>query len=211
MSAEGSSASRLDDLAAVLPPSSTPPGTKGRVLTSALRAFADRGFYGTSIRTIAAGAGINSATLYSHYASKEEILAALVTMGSRELLARIEDALLGLHEPADKLDAMVRTTAMAHATFPLLAIVSNNERHALSAELLVGAWEASLQSSALLHAVLEEGRVGGVFSEADVEVSTHVLEGMAQQIPRWISRASLSPDQVGDAYVSIARRIVGIS
>lgn len=48
--------------------------TRARILDAALELFADRGFYGTSMRQIAAAAGLTSGALYHHFESKEAIL-----------------------------------------------------------------------------------------------------------------------------------------
>jgi AcrR family transcriptional regulator len=49
-------------------------------VTEALRLFADRGFRGTTIADIEAAAGLSpgSGSLYAHFASKEEVLAAAI-------------------------------------------------------------------------------------------------------------------------------------
>ena len=77
---------RLAAVEVELPGGVTPPGTRGRILRAALGLFSELGFHGTSIRQIASGVGINPATLYAHYPSKEHILAELVLLGHQELL-----------------------------------------------------------------------------------------------------------------------------
>ncbi len=54
--------------------------TRERIVTEALRLFARHGYTGTSIATIEEAAGLSprSGALYSHFASKEEVLAAAV-------------------------------------------------------------------------------------------------------------------------------------
>jgi AcrR family transcriptional regulator len=194
-----------------LPPNAVPSGTKGRILSSALAAFAGRGFHGTSIRTIADGVGINSATLYSHFASKEQILAALVEMGGKELLSRLEEELAAAHTSVGRLEAIVRATVVAHSTFPLLALVTNSQFYALSAELAGPARTPTIAAAALLHEVIEEGVVNGSFTLVDSAVTVHILAGIAQQIPMWMNPATDRPEQLADTYVDIARRIVGIA
>src|SRR5215468_5624405 len=109
-----------------LPEGVVPPGTPERILLSALRLFAEYGFYGTSIRDIAAGVGINSATLYAHYPSKAHILSELVRIGHEELHQRLQQALIDAGpEPADQLAALVRAQVLTHTDFPLLALVAN--------------------------------------------------------------------------------------
>lgn len=52
--------------------------TRERIITEALRLFAERGYTGTSVATIEKAAGLspNSGSLYTHFASKEDVLTA---------------------------------------------------------------------------------------------------------------------------------------
>jgi AcrR family transcriptional regulator len=54
-----------------------------RVLASALNAFAANGYSGSSLAGIAAGAGLTTAGLLHHYASKEDLLVAVLTERDR--------------------------------------------------------------------------------------------------------------------------------
>jgi AcrR family transcriptional regulator len=59
--------------------------TKERIVTNALRLFAERGFKGTAVTEIEAAAGLapGSGGLYSHFKSKDEVLAAAVDHSMR--------------------------------------------------------------------------------------------------------------------------------
>jgi len=61
-----------------------------RILESALRAFAERGFHGTSIPDIAQAAGVGVASIYRRFESKER----LVNEVFRDAKSRLRDALL---------------------------------------------------------------------------------------------------------------------
>ena len=52
--------------------------TRARIVTTASGLFAERGFSGTSIRDISDALGLTKAALYYHFASKDEILRAIV-------------------------------------------------------------------------------------------------------------------------------------
>jgi AcrR family transcriptional regulator len=52
--------------------------TKQRILDSAERLFADRGFEATSLRTIIGDAGVNLAAVHYHYHSKDALLDAVI-------------------------------------------------------------------------------------------------------------------------------------
>ncbi len=57
---------------------STKIDTKQRILDSAERLFSDKGFEGTSLRTIIADAKVNLAAIHYHYHSKEALLDAVI-------------------------------------------------------------------------------------------------------------------------------------
>src|SRR2546426_4729004 len=54
--------------------------TRERIVTNALRLFAQRGFNGTAVTEIEAAAGLapGSGGLYTHFHTKEEVLAAAI-------------------------------------------------------------------------------------------------------------------------------------
>jgi AcrR family transcriptional regulator len=51
-----------------------PGGTKERIFDEAIRLIAQKGFESVSMRDIAAASGIKAASIYNHFASKEDIL-----------------------------------------------------------------------------------------------------------------------------------------
>jgi AcrR family transcriptional regulator len=66
--------------------------TRERLLRAAAAAFQSQGFEGTRVADIAAGAGVSNGALYSHFASKAELLAeALRDHGSTELASLFLD------------------------------------------------------------------------------------------------------------------------
>ncbi|HXZ75909.1 MAG TPA: hypothetical protein VEH31_34255 [Streptosporangiaceae bacterium] len=80
-------------------------------------------------------AAVQSASLYAHFPSKQAILAELVLAGHEEHHARLGlvTALLECGtDPRDRLAALVRAHVQAHTDYPMLAVVANNEMHALS-------------------------------------------------------------------------------
>ena len=60
------------------PPASDAEPTAKRILSAALRLFAERGFAATTVRQIAAEVGVTDAALYAHFASKQAIYDSLV-------------------------------------------------------------------------------------------------------------------------------------
>lgn len=202
---------RLTAVAVELPEGATPAGTRGRILLAGLRLFAELGFHGTSIRDLGGAAGVNSATLYTHFPSKEHLLAELVVLGHEEMLKRLRGALLeSSADPVDRLRALVAAHVSAHTDFPLLALVANAELHALSAELAAPALALRTQAQELALGVVQHGVDAGVFHVPDVWLATAAISAIGVRVASWFGTDQpYDRAQVADTYAEFATRIVG--
>ncbi|GIH09490.1 TetR family transcriptional regulator [Rhizocola hellebori] len=201
---------RLTAVKAELPEGVTPPGTRGRILHAALLLFAERGFHGTSIRDLARVTEINSATLYAHYAAKEDILAELIALGHVELYNGMLTALSTAGPSArDRLVALVRAQVHMHADYPLLAVVANNEMHALSPQKAAPALSLREQARQLLYGVLRDGVAAGEFAIGDQVLAGIALGSIGIRVANWFGPDQpYTRDQVADTFAEYALRIV---
>ncbi len=202
---------RLEAERAALPPGVDPGGTRGAILDAALRLIADRGFAGTSIRDIAAAAEVQSATLYTHFPSKEHVLADLIRIGHEEHFRCCRDAILESQpEPAAQLRALMRAHVRMHATYPMLAVVTNAELHMLSAELGASAFELRQQAVQLIEDVVRRGVERGVFHVPHTWLATAAIGAMGLRVAHWFTPDfELDVEAVADVYATFALRVVG--
>jgi len=202
---------RLEAVSVALPEGVTPPGTSGRILRAALRLFSEYGFHGSSIRQIAAEVGINPATLYAHYPSKERILAELMLVGHRELDHRLRAALASAPpSPTARLAALVREHALIHCDYPLLAVVANTELHALTGEAAAPALQLRAGCRGMLADILRAGGASGEFELIDADLTAIAIGGLGMQVAHWFAPGGpVTPDQVADAYALFALRMAG--
>jgi len=202
---------RLSAVAVELPDGVAPKGTPGRILLAGLRLFAELGFHGTSIRDLGGAAGINSATLYAHFPSKEHILAELVLLGHEEMLRRLRRAVVGSSaDPVDRLRALVAAHVSVHTDFPLLALVANAELHALSAERAAPALALRTEAQELALGVVQHGVDAGVFHVPDVWLATAAISAMGVRVASWFGAGQpYDREQVVETYAEFATRIVG--
>ena len=86
--------------------------TKRKILLSASRKFAERGFEGTSVRQIAAGAGVSLGMIRHYFGSKEGLYRACIA-SAYEIYSRLAEQIhAGLEQggkPAEVVAAAVRT------------------------------------------------------------------------------------------------------
>jgi AcrR family transcriptional regulator len=204
---------RVVAVAVALPDGVTPAGTRGRILEAALALYAELGFYGTSIRAIADRVGINSATLYAHYPSKEHVLAELVQVGHQELCARLTAA-VETAAPAEgataQLAALVRAHVGLHTDYPLLAVVTNSELHALSPERAAPSLELRAACRRLLLDIIERGVKDGEFAVPDLVLTATAIGAMGMHVAQWFGPDQpRTAEQIAETYVCLALRMVG--
>ena len=82
--------------------------TKELISRTALRLFVDQGIDGTTIRDIAAAAGIAEGTLYRHYAGKDALAWDLFSKNYTAFAEELQRTQAGHATVRAKLDAMVR-------------------------------------------------------------------------------------------------------
>lgn len=202
---------RLNARETALPADLVPSGTRGTILDAALRLFAEQGFAAASIRDIAAVAGVQSATLYTHYPSKEHVLAELVDVAHREHLRRVRAALLdSIPDPRQQLRAFVRAHVRTHADYPMLTLIANAELHALSPELGASSFALREQSEDVLTQVIRRGIDRGMFDPPHAWLAAAAIGGMGIRVANFYTpEFELDADEVARIYADFACRIVG--
>ncbi|WP_345762820.1 TetR/AcrR family transcriptional regulator [Diaminobutyricibacter sp. McL0608] len=195
----------------VLPPTLATTDTRGRILEASLGLFAERGFAGTSIRDIAGAVGIQTATLYGHFPSKEHILAELTLAGHDGHRRAMADAVAAAGaDPAAQLAALVRAHVIFHAEFAMLATVSNAELPALSPELVADSIAVRSESERLLTGIIDRGVESGRFTTRDAWLAASAIGGMGLRVSNWFGPGSpMTAEHVADTYADFALRIVG--
>lgn len=77
--------------------------SQDRVLDAAAALFRARGFSATTVREIAAAAGILPGSLHYRFATKESLLIALMERAVEHAMAAVRDAVAGCRDPLERL------------------------------------------------------------------------------------------------------------
>ena len=194
-----------------LPRDGLPAGTAGRILEVGLMLFARQGFHGASIRDIGRELGLKPANLYDHFPSKEHLLAELVRLGHDVHLSALRRALVEAKGgPVGQMAALVAAHVRMHAEYAMLAVVANNEMHALSPALVAPALALRQQAEGLIMDVVVRGIDERLFETPDAWLACAAIGGMGLRVAHWYRpSAGLSIDQLADTYVEFALRILG--
>lgn len=79
-----------------------------RILESALRVFASKGFFGAKVSDVADEAGVADGTIYLYFKSKDDLLISLFEQQMQKVNAELEAAMKGAKDAADKLRRFIR-------------------------------------------------------------------------------------------------------
>jgi AcrR family transcriptional regulator len=184
--------------------------TRARLLDAAVRAFAERGFHGTTTRDIAAAAGMSPAALYVHHRSKEELLYLISRSGHQRTLALVRDGVAGSEDPAEQLVTVVRQFAIDHARGHTGARIVNYELAALSPEHFEEIRQIRQSIDHEVRHLVESGVAAGVFHVRDAGMAALALLSLGIDIARWYrDEGTWTPEDIGDHYAELALRIVG--
>lgn len=82
---------------------------RSELLHAAARLFVEKGFAATTTRDIANAVGMRSGSPFYHFRSKQELLKAVMIDGLASGDARVQAAIDGIDDPAQRLHALIRT------------------------------------------------------------------------------------------------------
>ena len=109
--------------------------TDTSILHHSARLMAQRGYHGTSMRDIAAAVGLQMASLYHHFASKQDLLVVIMRTAMHELTGRVSDAVEQAGpSPTDRLAAAIKEHVRVHVESRPEMIVTDAELRSLEAE-----------------------------------------------------------------------------
>ena len=132
-------------------------GSRDRILGAALALMSEHGVAGTSMRMLAGECGLNVATLYHHFPSKAELLAALLD-------ERAYDVLLATAEPPAE-------------------VTGDGDAHVRLRRLVTWLWRSARDEEAVLRLLLGESMRGEPGARKAAE---DLVDGIDGAVARWL-------------------------
>jgi TetR/AcrR family transcriptional regulator, cholesterol catabolism regulator len=161
------------------------PDRKVQILAQAARMFSEQGYQATSMRTLAEAVGIEAASLYSHFPSKEAILRAIAWSCADDFFHHVEPIVRsGLHTRA-KLRAMI----VAHVDVLLrnqaASAVFADEWRQLGPDLRAAYAHLRDRYEQLFRGVIYQGVVENLFRNAEPKYSALILLSALNGTAQW--------------------------
>ncbi|MFD6860284.1 TetR/AcrR family transcriptional regulator [Rhodococcus sp. NPDC060086] len=180
-------------------------------LAAALDAFAERGYDGTSIREVAARAGLSVPGLYHHYPSKQALLVSLTTAVMNDLLDRSRRALAEAGpSPSERFDAVVESLLRFHMFRRDQAFVASTEMRSMEPESREAYVALRDEQQRMIDEIIEAGVESGEFTTPFPKDAGRAVATMCIGVADWYRpNGSLTPDELVERNLAIARSAVG--
>lgn len=175
-----------------------------KILHSAVQLFAEYGYHAAPLRDIARIAGIQAASIYYHYASKQALLIEIMETHMQRLNANLE-RILGEHDdPQRRLRAAIANHIRLHTSYKAEFFIIDTEIRALEGENRTRIISLRDRYESLLQELLRDGMERGVFRQSDVKVSSYAIIAMCTEVATWFRpNGRLSVQQVIDIYTQM--------
>jgi AcrR family transcriptional regulator len=187
-------------------------GPGGKTISdAAIAAMSEHGYHGTSVRDIADRAGMSSAALYHHFASKQDLLFRITDRGIEALVRQTEDALLASpNDPASRLRAIVRVHVLTHAENQRGSFIGNSEIRSLEPANRAIVVSKRDQQKRIFDRVVLDGVERGVFTTPYPKEATMALITMCTAVAQWFrADGPLRPDEIADRYADLGLAMLG--
>ena len=173
------------------------------ILQSAEDVFVEKGYYETSMEEIATRVGIAKGTVYLHFASKEALVAALVTRDMEIFLEEFESLLASEQTARAKLEALLKSmyTGLRRRRIQFLSSVTNGrDIRCLLPEHSNRIHELWLQLASKVADILEEGKAAGEF-KVTLPTRTMLVALFSLSSPHVLERLGLEDDIPPEEFV----------
>jgi len=164
--------------------------TRDRILNSARRLFADKGYQKTTVVDISKQAGLSEAALYEYFQGKEDLLHMIPDLWLSELLRDLEDQLFGIQGAVNKLRKYLwwymRRVEKSPLDAKIVYLFLKTDANFMTTDV----YSNVKQLYSYLSDIFEEGRTSGEFKKnLNSRVARDIFVGIMDHIIiRWLLR-----------------------
>ncbi len=186
-----------------------PPLVMDQALRGALSAFLEFGYHGATMRSIASRANISVAGVYHYYASKQDMLVALLDLTMTDLHARSAAARDEGNDPVERFALLVECLALFHTHRRELGFVGASEMRSLAPDTRERVATARRMMQRMVDHEVEEAVRSGDFRTPRPREAARAVATMCTALPQWFrDTGPASAEQVAAQYVDFALDLV---
>jgi len=175
------------------------------ILDAAVQLFAEYGYHAAPLRDIARIAGIQAASIYYHYPSKQALLVEIMETYMQLLNNNTERIMREYTDPLQQLHEVIANHVRMHTTYKAEFFIIDTEIRSLEDESRPSILSLRHKYEMLLQDILHAGMEQGLFHRCDVKVTSYAIIAMCTQVASWFhADGRLSVQQV----ITIYRQLI---
>ena len=148
---------------------------KHTITDVAIDLFFKKGYFATSISEIARGCGIRKASIYYHFAGKEELLFTIMQTTMKDLMAGLQAGLAAADNTESRMRAAVRNHIRFHLERQKETFIASSELRGLTPEHLESVVAQRDEYEHIFQNVIGKGMEAGVFACNDAKVISYAI------------------------------------
>ena len=175
-----------------------------RILAAAVQLFAQYGYHAATMRDIARISGIQAASIYYHYPSKQALLVEIMDTHMRNLNANLQRIMQESLPVEQRLHEAIANHIRLHTTYKAEFFIIDTEIRALEEEQRGAILTLRDQYEMQIQGLLGEGMEQGIFRQVDIKVASYALIAMCTEVATWFRPdGRLNVQQVIDLYTQM--------
>lgn len=190
--------------------------TKGMQTATAVRDkatdfFYEKGFSATTLREVAAAAGVKVSSLYNHISSKEDLLQQVMGSFMDDIITDVDTALEGETEAINRLLSVIDCHLRFHATEARKVFIGNNNIRFLNQAARDEITGKRGEYVRKVQDVIEEAASDGVAELLDSRLQAYSIIALGTDVATWYHAGGrLTLDEIVDIYSKIALRSLSV-
>lgn len=178
--------------------------TKTLIFKEAARIFREKGYSGSSQRQLAERVGLQGASIYHHFPSKQDILYAIMEYTMTSLLQKVRCELQDDSSPLTKLRKAIKAHIEYHTVDRDETYVADAEMRSLESANYKKIVAMRADYEKIFNDILSEGVQEGSMRMDDVPLATKALLQMCTGISYWYSPGGRRPiGEIAEQYVEL--------
>ena len=174
---------------------------KENIKKAAIKLFYKKGYFATSMSTIARATGIRKSSIYHHYSTKEDILLDIFRTSMKDLQEALRTRLAAATGARERMQAAIYCHIIFHIERQKEAIIADSELRGLTARNYKEIIQMRDHYEKKIQCVLEEGVAEGIFADLDIKVISYAILSMCTAVCTWFNKPGrLSKQEVADIY-----------
>ncbi|WP_332838936.1 TetR family transcriptional regulator [Nocardia bovistercoris] len=188
-----------------------PPLTLDPVLAATVAAIVETGYHGTTMRSVAARAGLSVPGIYHHYTDKQQLLVRILDLTMDELHLRVSAAADSAADSVERVARVVEALALFHTHRRALAFIGASEMRSLTAANRTRIADSRSRLQRVLDHAIEAAAAEGRLCCSDPHTAGRAIATMCTSIPQWFrDDGPLTPEDVARDYAGFALALLGV-